>query len=196
MSLWFRLLEKLESTLGKTHIGPLDEARVEMRAWPTDLDCTGHVGDERYLEMMKLGRHCLATRMGVLAEMQKRGITAHVGATEVQYLNELELFECFELVSRIVGWDDKWLFLEQKFIRCGGRPLAVGFVQLVFKHEGQTVPPEVIMSYSGRIVDSPPLPAEADRMRRNRPAAQHHSYIRFDEDDLPGFGSASALAHP
>lgn len=196
MSLWFRLLEKLESTLNRTHIGPLDEAHVEMRAWPTDLDWTGHVGDERYLEMMKLGRHCLASRMGVLAEMQKRGITAHVAATEVQYLSELEVFECFEMVSRVVGWDDKWLFVEQRFLRCGGRPLAVGLVQLVFKQENETVPPEVVMSYSGQTLAPPPLPAEVDRMRRNRPPNPRRNFIRFDEDDLPGFGSASVLAHP
>jgi acyl-CoA thioesterase FadM len=194
MSLWFRLLQVVEATLSRTRLGPLEEARIEMRTWPTDFDWTGHVGDERYLELMKLGRYVLASRQGILGEMNKKGVTAHVGAAEVQYLDELNLFECFAVLSRVVAWDDKWVYVEQSMERCGGRKLAVGRAQLVFKHDGETVPPELVMSWSGQRTPSPPIPEEFRRLRVNRPCDAPRCSMRFTEDDLPGLGSVSALA--
>ena len=193
MSLWFRLLQEIESSLSKLRLGPLDEARVELRTWPTDFDWTGHVGDERYLELMKLGRYSLAKRQGILNEMNKKQVTAHVGAAEVQYLDELKMFECFELSSRVVGWDDKWICVEHRIQRCSGHPIAVGRVQLVFKHDGETVPPDLVMSWSGQNVQSPAIPVEFRSLRANRPCPARRSAMRLTEDDLPGLGSASAL---
>jgi acyl-CoA thioesterase FadM len=194
MSLWFRLLQAIESSLSKTRLGPLDESRIEMRTWPTDFDWTGHVGDERYLELMKLGRYSLAKRQGILAEMQRKKVSAHVASAEVQYLDELNMLECFALGSRIVAWDDKWVHVEQRIQRCDGRTVAIGRVQLVFKHEGETVPPELVMSWTGKVVDSPPVPEEFQRLRTNRPCQAKRCLMRFTEDDLPGLGSVSALA--
>ena len=194
MSLWFRLLRAIESSLSHARLGPLDEARLEMRTWPTDFDWTGHVGDERYLELMKLGRYVLASRQGILAEMNKKGVTAHVGAAEVQYLDELNMLESIQVASRVVAWDEKWLYLEQRIERSGGRAVAIGRVQLVFKQKGETVPPELVMSWSGQQVASPILPEEYRRLRSNRPCEAPRCSMRFTEDDLPGLGSVSVLA--
>lgn len=193
MSLWFRLLQAIESTLSKSHLGPLDEASIEMRTWPTDFDWTGHVGDERYLELMKLGRYALASRQGILGEMNKKHVTAHVGAAEVQYLDELKMFECFELTTQVVGWDDKWVYVEHRMVRCSGQLIAIGRAQLVFKNQGETVPPELVMSWSGQQVPSPSIPEEFLRLRVNRPCNARRCQMRLTEDDLPGLGSASAL---
>jgi acyl-CoA thioesterase FadM len=171
----------------------MEEGRIEMRTWPTDFDWTGHVGDERYLALMKLGRYSLASRQGILSEMNRKHVTAHVGAAEVQYLDELNIFESFGLTTRVVAWDDKWLFLEQRIERAGGRTIAVGRVQLVFKVNGETVPPELVMSWSGAEVESPSVPTEFLRLRTNRPCPAARCMMRLTEDDLPGLGSASAL---
>jgi acyl-CoA thioesterase FadM len=193
MSLWFRLLQAIEASMSRSRLGPLDESRIEMRTWPTDFDFTGHVGDERYLELMKLGRYSLASRQGILAEMQRKKVTAHVAAAEVQYMDELNMLECFTLCTRIVAWDEKWVHVEHRLARCDGRNVAVGRVQLVFKHQGETVPPELVMSWSGKVVPSPPVPDEFKRLRTNRPCPTQRCILRFTEDDLPGLGSVSAL---
>jgi acyl-CoA thioesterase FadM len=187
MSLWFRFMQRVQASCGSARLGPIDEDRLQMRTWPTDFDWTGHVGDERYLERMKLGRYLLATRMGLLSQMASKHVTAHVAATEVQYLDELAVFQSFELVSRVAGWDDKWLYVEHRVERYG-KPIAIGRVQLVFKHAGETVPPDLVLSWSGTVVPSPPIPQEFQRMRDNRPCRGLSRRSRLTEDDLPGLG--------
>jgi acyl-CoA thioesterase FadM len=191
MSLWFRFLQRVQSSIGSVRLAPLGEGRIEMRTWPTDFDWTGHVGDERYLELMKLGRYLLATRIGIMAEMATKRVTAHVATTEVQYLDELGMFQSFELVSRIAGWDDKWLFVEHRVER-SGKPIAIGRVQLVFKHAGETVPPDLVLSWTGTAVQSPPIPPEFESMRTNRPCRRPSQCCQLTEDDLPGLGCAAA----
>ena len=191
MSLWFRFLQRVQATIGSARLGPMDEGRLQMHTWPTDFDWTGHVGDERYLELMKLGRYLLATRMGILSQMTSKRVTAHVAATEVQYLDELTMFQSFELVSRVVGWDDKWLFVEQRVER-GGKLIAVGRVQLVFKHAGETVPPDLVISWTGTVVRSPPIPDEFRHMCNNRPCRGLPRRLGLTEDDLPGLGCTCA----
>lgn len=194
MSIWFRLLRAIELPWSRARLGPLETLRIEMRTWPTDFDFTGHVGDERYLELMKLGRYSLATRQGIMAEMQRKRVTAHVASAEVQYLDELSMFECFSLCTRVVAWDQKWVHVEHRVERSGGQLVAVGRAQLVFKHEGETLPPDLVMSWSGKVIPSPPVPDEFKRLRTNRPCTAKRCLMRFTEDDLPGLGSVSALA--
>jgi len=82
-------------------IGPLDEARLALRVWPTDLDPYLHLNNGRYLTLMDIGRLDLVARSGMLAEWLRRR------------------FERFEIATRIASWEGKWFEVAQRFERAG-----------------------------------------------------------------------------
>lgn len=117
MNLWFRLLWFLVLRRVPRADSLLDEARLSFTVWPTDLDLLRHVNNGRYLTLMDLGRVVLLRDSGLWSRLRRLDAIALVGGIRVEYLRPLALFQRFELVTRVVSWDDKWVYLEQRFVR-------------------------------------------------------------------------------
>jgi hypothetical protein len=67
-----------------------------------------------------------------------------VGSAVIRFRRGLGPFECYELRTRVVWWDDKWFWIEQRFER-NGRVLATGAVKGLFRQPTGNVPtPEVL----------------------------------------------------
>lgn len=112
----------------------LRAAVVILRAWfqPPVFDITGeqvltgrvtshdidmcHMNNARYLRECDFARFSLYTRNGVFKALRALGASMVVGATTIRYRRALCIGEGYELRSRIVTWDDKAFFLEQRFV--------------------------------------------------------------------------------
>jgi hypothetical protein len=55
-----------------------------------------------------------------------------VGDAWGKFRRELKLFETFEIHTRMLGWDDKWSFLEHRFVK-DGRTAGVVVMRGVFR---------------------------------------------------------------
>ena len=139
-------------------INVLEEFRIPMRVWPTDLDVYGHVNNGVYLTLMDHGRLAHWIRTGLFSQSIPRRWIPVLGASTVRYQRELKLFQRFELVTALRHWDDKWFFFEQRFER-GGHVHAVGHVMGVVKHGRTTVPPAEMLATVGHDAPPPPPPA-------------------------------------
>src|SRR5512140_3284043 len=91
-------------------LGPLEEARIPMRVWPSDIDTYLHLNNGRYLTLMDFGRLEHWTRSGLMWAAVRRGWTPVAGAATVSFRRELRTFERFELTTRLAHWDEKWLY--------------------------------------------------------------------------------------
>jgi hypothetical protein len=91
------------------------------------------------------------------------------------------------LVTRLVAWDEKWCFLEQRFER-GGTVHAVGRVKALFRGREGNVPTAALLAAAGR-GDAPhrPLP-EAIRLWQEAEAAE----ARAVDARRPGTDTARA----
>jgi acyl-CoA thioesterase FadM len=88
---------------------------THFRCWFTDLDVLMHMNNGIYLSLMDLGRVDLMLRMGALHKLRKKGIYPVVVSEAIRFRRSLKLFQKFRIVTETAGWDDKYVFLTQKF---------------------------------------------------------------------------------
>lgn len=139
-----------------------------MRIWPSDLDVYGHVNNGRYLTLMDFGRLAFILRTRLMPVFLRRRWTPVLGGATCHFLREMRAFERVELVTRIVCWDEKWFYFEQRFEQAG-RTRAVGLTQVVLRKNGRTVPPQRALAVLGHHAPSPPAPDIVVRWSQTRP---------------------------
>lgn len=157
MNLYLRLLWLLLRLRGITRRGLLDESRVSFRVWPNDCDLNLHMNNGRYLTFMDLGRTHLMAQAGMLKEMLRRRWLPVLAAAEITFIRSLNPFERFELVTRLVTWDEKYVYLEQTFERDGAL-CAHAFVKALFLFRGGRVTNAEIVGAIGYDDAPPPMP--------------------------------------
>lgn len=108
-----------------------DVGRLELRVLPTDLDVLGHVNNGVYLSLMDLGRQDLMQRSGAWTALSSRGYYPVAASETISFRRSLQPWQRFTLETRIVGYDAKSVFVEQRFVR-RGELCAKGFVKARF----------------------------------------------------------------
>ncbi|MBI2391063.1 MAG: thioesterase family protein [Deltaproteobacteria bacterium] len=183
-----RFTRALSAALTAPAVDLTDAVTLGMRAMPGDCDSNLHVNNARYLRLMDLGRLSLIGRLGLLAPALKNRWGAIVGAVEMEFVREINLFDRFDVVTRIVGWDKKWFYIEQRFER-EGKLLAVGRVQALFRGRRGSVPTAEVIAEVGPWVSSPEMP-RAFRQMASRTPLRRSTRLSITEDDLPGLEAA------
>ncbi len=90
------------------------EAHVSQHLiWPWDLDPLGELNNGRTLSLYDIGRVVLAQRTGLLAVVRRERWALAVAGVSVRYRRRLHLFDRVEMRSRLLGWDDKFFYVEQ-----------------------------------------------------------------------------------
>jgi len=158
MNLILRLIGVIAAALLGRRVDFLGESRVRFRVWPTDLDLNIHMTNARYLSVMDLGRVDLLLRSGVARLMLRNRWQAVLGATTIRYRRPLKPFRSFNVTTRVLCWDEKWIYLEQR-IESDGRLAAVAVMQGIFRDTDGTVPPSRILAELGEERASPEFPA-------------------------------------
>lgn len=159
MNLLVRLLYVLLGSLRRPRLGPLDESVIRLRVLPSDLDINLHLNNGRYLTLMDLGRVDLLIRLGVVREMRRRRWGGVVASATVRFRRPLNLFQRFELHTRLLCWDDRWFYMEQRFTR-GGETAAVAVVKARFTAaDGRRLAPAEVVEATRHAMPSPPMPA-------------------------------------
>lgn len=157
MNLFFRMFLIGWLARRRPPLTPVEESRVWFRVLPNDLDVFGHMNNSRYLAIMDLGRLDLITRMGLSRFMLTRRWMPLVAASRLRHRRSLNLLQRYELVTRMVYWDDKWFYLEQRFERAGELH-AVGWIKgLIRGPQGNIATAEVLtaVGYRGARPDMP-----------------------------------------
>ncbi|HEV7183801.1 MAG TPA: acyl-CoA thioesterase [Leifsonia sp.] len=108
------MLHALLSRFGM-RLGHWDVARTKFRVLPTDLDILKHMNNGVYLSIADIGRFDLLMRNGVWAIFKKRGWYPVVASETISFRKSLELWQPFVVESRILGFDDKAVYVEQRF---------------------------------------------------------------------------------
>lgn len=158
MNLWFRLIWMLLKRPWRKPVDPFSTTVVHMRVWPLDLDLNRHVTNGRYFTLADIGRMDYVLKTGAFRIALRRKAVPIVGDAWGKFRRELKLFETFEIHTRMLGWDEKWSFLEHRFIK-DGRVAGVVLMRGVFRSSTGTVPPVDIVRDLGVPEQSPPLPA-------------------------------------
>jgi acyl-CoA thioesterase FadM len=157
MNLWLRLIWMLLGTLWRQRAGVLDTTTMRLRVLPNDLDFNGHVNNGRYLTLADLGRLDFVVRTGLARVAFAQRAIPIVGDAVAKFRKDLKPFEAYELQTRVLGWDDKWTFMEHRFVR-HGRVAGVVVMRGLFRGASGPISPAVFQAALGIAVASPPLP--------------------------------------
>lgn len=116
MNLYLRLLLLRLRTRRAPRVEIWDTVRTPFRVTPGDLDLQRHVNNGRYLTLMDLGRMDLMLRSGFWGRLVRRGWYPVVAGQTITYRRSLTLGQRFDVVTRILGFDERWGYLEQTFV--------------------------------------------------------------------------------
>lgn len=122
-----------------TKAGFSEKTTVTMRVLPTDLDFLWHVNNGVYFSFMDFGRWDMIFRNGVFDLANRKGWYSVVAGETIKFKKSLELWNKFQIETQIMGYDEKYFFIQQKFFR-KGELMATGLVKVRFlKRKGGTV---------------------------------------------------------
>lgn len=163
MNRLLRLLWLMLRSRHRTPVSPFGPCRTPFRVWFTDLDPLLHMNNGIYLCIMDLGRLDLMIRSGLWRTVTAQRWYTVVVAETIQFRRSLSLFQRFDISTRVLGWDDKAILIEQHFIR-GEDVVAHALVRArVLKKAGGNVTPRELAVAAGLDPESPPLDGYAAR---------------------------------
>lgn len=116
MNLYWRLLMLRLRLFTAPKVGIWDTVRTPFRVVPTDLDLLLHMNNGKYLTLMDLGRMDLMLRSRMWGEMTKRGWYPVVAGQTITYRRSLNPFQRFDLLTKVLGVDDRWIYMDQTFV--------------------------------------------------------------------------------
>jgi len=131
MNLIIRLLRIFLHSFFRIPLDFFETSIVFFRVAPTDLDLNLHMTNSRYFSVMDLGRLDLLLRSKGRTLIFKKKWQAVIGASHISFHRALKCFQKFEVHSRIIGWDEKWFYIEQR-IFSKGQLMTVAIIKALF----------------------------------------------------------------
>jgi len=93
-----------------------DVGRLSMRVLPNDLDVQRHVNNGVYLSLMDLGRLDLLVRTGAWKRMREFGCYPVIASETITFRKSLQVWQRYTIETRIAGYDEKAVYIEQRFV--------------------------------------------------------------------------------
>ena len=159
MNLWLRLIWALVSWRSRGRLSWQAVGSRQFRVWPTDLDIFNHMNNGKFLSLLDLGRFDLLKRSGAWKAMGKRNWYPVVVAETITFRKSLSPWMRFAIESKVAGWDDQSMYVEQRFV-VSGEIYAQAFVRIRFlvNPRGIVTPAQVIELLGGWQGPVPVLP--------------------------------------
>lgn len=157
MNLYLRLIKLLLLLAFVRRRGVFDESRVSFRVWPNDCDLNLHMNNGRYLSFMDLGRVHLLRQVRLLWPLLRARWTPVLSAAEVNFIRPLRPFQKSHVITRVLTWDEKYVYLEQR-LESHDELCASATVRGLFLQKGRAVTVEQATRTLGVDVSPPPMP--------------------------------------
>lgn len=126
--------------------------------WPWDIDPWMELNNGRTLTLFDMGRIPLAMRTGISALLRKKGWGMAVAGATIRYRRRVRVFDRLEMRSRCLGWDDRFIYMEQSLWRHGECTTHFLLRGAVTAGPSGIVPPAALLAELGQDAESPDLP--------------------------------------
>lgn len=158
MHFFFRTLLQTIRGRFRSPLGVWDVASTPFRVLPTDLDVYKHMNNGVYLSVLDLARIDLMQRCGLWKEFAARGWYPVVVAETISFRRSLELWERFTVETRLLGFDEKAVYVEQRFV-VGGEVSARAYIRARFlRRSGGVVPVDELRAVAVEMPDDGRMP--------------------------------------
>lgn len=128
---------------------PLTGTHVSQHVcWPWDLDMWLELNNGRSLTLYDLGRIPLVMRTGLAGALRRNRWGLTMAGASVRWRRRVRVFDRVEVHSRCIGWDARFLYLEQSMWKGGEAASAALFRSAVTGPHG-IVPPRQVLDALG-----------------------------------------------
>lgn len=155
---FFRMTKELYKFRRAAPLG-LNENHVSQHiCWPWDLDMWRELNNGRTLTLYDLGRIPLAHRLGLIDALKKNRWGMAVAGVSVRYRKRVLAFERVEMRSRAIGWDQRFLYVEQSLWNRHGECAGHALYRMAVTSARGIVAPERVARALGQPPEGPELP--------------------------------------
>ncbi len=154
---FWRTLFVLLTYRRRGRIGLFERSRLSLRVMPGEIDFNLHMNNGRYFSAADIGRLDWGLRSNLWRRALRHGWRAVAGDSNARFSRSLKPFRRYVLESQLLGWNEKWLFCEHRFLR-HDQVYATVLVRYLFLSSRGKVPPAVVLEKAGHPTGSPPLP--------------------------------------
>lgn len=154
---YFRMTKELWKFRRSPKLSILEPHISTHRIWPWDLDPWRELNNGRTLTLFDLGRIPMSVRMGFDRVAKAKGWGITVAGNSTRYRRRVTVFQKLTQVSRVLGWDARFVYLEQSFWRDGDCTASM-LLRSAFIRKGGMVPPHEVLEALGQPTESPELP--------------------------------------
>ncbi len=153
-----RLLKDAALASRQPRLAPLDTHVSRHHCWPWDIDIWMELNNGRTLTLYDLGRTMLTLRTGLAGVLKREGWAVAVAGTSIRYRRRIKAFERFEMKSRAIGWDARFIYVEQGMWKANGDCANHALLRTVVTDKSGIVPPERVIKAWKQDINSPTLP--------------------------------------
>lgn len=139
-----------------TH-GLYDEVARDCRVGLTDIDLNLHLNNAKYLKYMDLARLENLLSTGMMWRFLRERVNPIITNTEISYIRELRTWQPFSVSAQFLGFDEKYLYFEQRFMS-DGKLCTHAFTRFACVHKGRAQPAMPTLERLGVHEASPALP--------------------------------------
>lgn len=154
---FIRLLKEILKCRSAPRLGLADAHVSTHVCWPWDLDPWMELNNGRTLTLFDLGRIPFGHRIGLAAAMQANGWRVTVAGASVRYRKRVRPFDRLDMVTRALGWDERFIYIEQSMWR-GAECTSHMLLRLAVIDANGIVGPQRVISAMGSHAPSPALP--------------------------------------
>jgi acyl-CoA thioesterase FadM len=97
-------------TFGEVHV-------TKITCMPWDIDYQFEMNNGRVLTLFDIGRVVMLERLGVVKRVRKLKWYGTIAGSTIRYRRRITLFQKLEMRSRVIGWDERFNYIEQSFWR-------------------------------------------------------------------------------
>lgn len=166
MNLFFRLLLVfIKASLAKNKADLFEPTLIRSRVMLTDQDMFAHMTNSRYFSFSDLAIINYVVRTGCWSKLRKRGWSPVVAAESVTFLRMLRAHQKFSVETRLVGWDERYLCLEHRFVKDAQTTAIVRIAaRFASRNKSERVMMKDVTELLGVTRSSPELPEAFERM--------------------------------
>lgn len=155
---FIRLAKDMFFAARQPALGLTDTHVSHHMVWPWDLDGFLELNNGRTLTLYDLGRLGMGLRAGLMKTLraEKWGLT--MAGSSVRYRRRLHAFARFQMRSRAVCWDDKFVYIEQSMWKPDGECASHVLYRAAVTDKNGIVSPTRVLAAMGENATSPAIP--------------------------------------
>lgn len=166
IKLFGRMIPAAVRGLQGPRLHPTEVVASPFQVLPHDIDINRHLNNGRYLQIIDVNRMEYLLRTGIAQTVLKRRWKPILGSTTIQFRRELRLWERAAASTTLLGWDERWVYLEHRIVTAEGRPVAVALAKAGFRSRGAWVPIDALRAELPHELSPMVLPVQVEAWRQ------------------------------